>query len=58
MSQLEPTSQAFIDSIAGATPIHTLSPEAACNVLAGARKSVSLKLAPAWCRRSGVGISA
>src|SRR5215208_592876 len=47
MSQLEPTTQAFIDSLAGATPIYTLSPEAARNVLAGAQKSVSVKLAPA-----------
>ncbi len=47
MSQLEPTTQAFIDSLAGATPIYTLSPEAARNVLAGAQKSGSVKLAPA-----------
>src|SRR5215475_8993933 len=47
MSQLEPTTQAFIDSLAGATPIYTLSPEAARNVLAGAQKSVSVTLAPA-----------
>jgi acetyl esterase len=47
MSQLEPTTQAFIESLAGATPIYALSPEAARNVLAGAQKSVSLKLAPA-----------
>jgi acetyl esterase/lipase len=47
MSQLEPTTQAFIDSLAGATPIFTLSPEAARNVLAGAQKSVSVALAPA-----------
>ena len=47
MSQLEPTTQAFIDSLAGATPIFTLSPEAARNVLAGAQKSVSVTLAPA-----------
>src|SRR5262245_43146082 len=43
----EPTTQAFIDSLAGATPIYTLSPEAARNVLAGAQKSVSVTLAPA-----------
>jgi acetyl esterase len=47
MSQLEPTTQAFIDSLAGATPIFTLSPEAARNVLAVAQKSVSVMLAPA-----------
>ncbi len=46
MRQLEPTTQAFIDSLAGATPIYTLSPEAARNVLADAQKSVSVKLAP------------
>jgi acetyl esterase len=47
MSQLEPATQAFIDSLAGAAPIYTLSPEAARNVLTGAQKSVSVKLAPA-----------
>src|SRR5260370_10324275 len=47
MSQLEPTTQAFIDSLAGATPIYALSPEAARNVLARAQRSGSLKLAPA-----------
>src|SRR5262249_17283497 len=47
MGQLEPTTQAFIDCLAGATPIYTLSPEAARNVLAGAQKSVSVTLAPA-----------
>ena len=47
MSQLEPATQAFIDSLAGATPIYTLSPEAARDVLAGAQKSVPVKLAPA-----------
>ena len=31
MSELEPTTQAFIDSLVGATPIFTLSPEAARN---------------------------
>src|SRR5215472_16948739 len=44
---LEPATQVFIDSLAGGTPIYTLSPEAARNVLAGAQKSVSVKLAPA-----------
>jgi len=33
MSQLEPTTQAFIDSLAGATPIFTLSPEATLPVV-------------------------
>jgi len=47
MSQLEPATQAFIDSLSGATPLYTLSPEAARNVLASAQKSVSVKLAPA-----------
>ncbi|MDR6758105.1 acetyl esterase [Mycoplana sp. BE70] len=47
MSRLEPTTQAFIDSLGAATPIYTLSPEAARNVLADAQKSVSVKLAPA-----------
>ncbi|MDR6759456.1 acetyl esterase [Mycoplana sp. BE70] len=47
MSQLEPTTQAFIDSLAGATPIYTLSPETARNVLADAQKSVSVKLVSA-----------
>jgi acetyl esterase len=47
MSQLEPATQAFIDSLAGAAPIYTLSPGAARDVLAGAQKSVSVKLAPA-----------
>jgi acetyl esterase len=47
MGQLEPTTQAFIDSLAGAPPIYTLSPEAARNVLTGAQKSVSVTLAPA-----------
>lgn len=47
MSELEPTTQAFIDSLVGTTPIYTLTPEDARNVLAGAQKSVSVKLAPA-----------
>ena len=46
-TQLEPTTQAFIDSLAGAKPIYTLSPKAARDVLAGAQKSVSVTLAPA-----------
>jgi hypothetical protein len=47
MSQLEPTTQAFIDSLAGAKPLYTLTPEAARDVLAGAQKSVSVTLVPA-----------
>ena len=47
MSQLELTTKAFIDSLAGAKPLYTLSPEAARNVLAVAQKSVSVTLAPA-----------
>ena len=45
--QLEHGTQAFIDSLAGATPLYTLSPDAARAVLTGAQKSVSVKLAPA-----------
>lgn len=45
--QLEPATQAFIDSLSSAKPIYTLSPEAARAVLAGAQKSVSVTLAPA-----------
>lgn len=44
---LEPATHAFVDSLAGGTPIYTLSPEAARNVLAGAQKSVPVTLAPA-----------
>lgn len=47
MGQLEPTTQALIDSLAGATPIYTLSPEAARDVLADTQQSVSVELAPA-----------
>src|SRR5215510_4155402 len=47
MSHLEPTTQAFIDSLADAVPIYTLSPEAARDVLSSAQKSVSVTLAPA-----------
>jgi acetyl esterase len=46
-AQLEPSTQAFVDSLVGAKPIYTLSPEAARDVLAGAQKSVSVTLAPA-----------
>ena len=52
MSQLELTTKAFIDSLAGAKPLYTLSPEAARNVLAVAQKSVSATLAPARGSRS------
>src|SRR5262245_49855723 len=44
MIQLEPTTQAFINSLAGSTPIYTLSPEAARNVLAGAQRSAAVTL--------------
>lgn len=44
---LEAATQAFVDGLAGGQPIYTLSPEAARAVLAGAQKSVSVKLAPA-----------
>lgn len=46
-TQLEPATQAFIDSLASAKPIYTLAPEQARAVLAGAQKSVSVTLAPA-----------
>src|SRR5215813_9592994 len=46
-AQLEPTTQAFIDSLAGAQPLYTLSPEAARNVLTSVQKSVPVTLAPA-----------
>jgi len=46
-AQLEPSTQAFIDSLAGAKPLYTLSPAAARDVLTGAQKSVSVPLAPA-----------
>src|SRR5262249_55859416 len=44
MGQLEPKTQAFIDSLAGATPIYTLSPDAARDVLSGAHTSASVTL--------------
>jgi acetyl esterase/lipase len=44
---LEPATQAFVDSLAGAKPLYTLSPEEARNVLTGAQKSVSVTRAPA-----------
>jgi acetyl esterase len=47
VGQLEPVTQAFIDSLAGATPIYTLSPDAARDVLTGVQKSVKVTLAPA-----------
>jgi acetyl esterase len=46
-ARLEPATQAFIDSLASAKPIYTLSPKEARAVLAGAQKSVSVTLAPA-----------
>lgn len=42
---LEPKTQAFINSLAGAPPIYTLSPADARNVLAGAQKGDVKKLA-------------
>jgi acetyl esterase len=45
--RLDPATFAFVNSLADAKPIFTLAPEAARNVLAGAQKSVSIKLAPA-----------
>jgi acetyl esterase len=45
--QLEPATQDFIDSLAGAKPIYTLTPEAARAVLADAQQSVPVTLAPA-----------
>lgn len=45
--QLERSTQAFIDSLAGAKPLYTLSPDAARDVLAAAQKSVQVTLAPA-----------
>ncbi|BDG05013.1 alpha/beta hydrolase [Anaeromyxobacter oryzae] len=46
-AQLERRTQAFIDSLAGAKPLYTLSPDAARDVLADAQKSVQVTLAPA-----------
>jgi len=47
VAELEPVTQAFVDSLAGAPPLYTLSPHAARDVLAGAQKSVKVTLAPA-----------
>ena len=47
VAQLEPVTQAFVDSLAGAPPLYTLSPHAARDVLVGAQKSVKVTLAPA-----------
>jgi len=44
---LEPKTQSFIDGLAGAKPIYTLPVADARAVLAGAQKSVAVKLAPA-----------
>ena len=52
MSHLEPRTQAFVDSLAGAAPLYTLSPDAARDVLSGAQKSVSVTLAPAQSKDS------
>jgi acetyl esterase len=45
--KLEPATQVFIDSLASAKPIYTLSPEAARAVLADAQKAVPVTFAPA-----------
>ena len=42
---LEPTTQKFIDSLAGSKPIYTFSPADARNILAGAQKGSVKKLA-------------
>ncbi len=42
---LEPTTQKFIDSLAGSKPIYTFSPADARNILAGAQKGDVKKLA-------------
>ncbi len=42
---LEPTTQKFIDSLAGSKPIYTFSPADARNILAGAQKGEVKKLA-------------
>jgi acetyl esterase len=44
---LDPGTQTFIDALAGAKPVYTLPIADARNVLAGAQKSVAVKLAPA-----------
>src|SRR5262245_16260227 len=46
-AQLEPSTQAFIDTLAGAKPLYALTPQEARDVLTGAQKSVSVTLAPA-----------
>lgn len=43
---LEPATNGFIQSLSGATPIYTLSPDAARNVLSGAQKSVPARPLP------------
>lgn len=45
--QLEPANRAFIETLVGRKPIYTLSLEAARDVFAAARKSISVILAPA-----------
>ena len=42
---LEPTTQKFIDSLAGSKPIYTFSPADARDILAGAQKGDVKKLA-------------
>ena len=47
VARLEPVTQEFVNSLVGAPPIYTLSPDAARDVLTGAQKSVKVTLAPA-----------
>ena len=49
---LEPTTQKFIDALAGGKPIYTLSPADARDVLAGAQK-IEVKKLPASHREQG-----
>jgi acetyl esterase len=41
---LEPSTQAFVSSLAGAAPLYTLTPDAARDVLSGVQKSVRVTL--------------
>src|SRR5262245_33548096 len=42
--QLEPSTQAFVDSLEGAKPLYTLTPDGARAVLSGAQRSVEVPL--------------
>ena len=44
VQKLDPPTQAFVDSLTGAAPIYTLTPDAARAVLSGAQKSVKVNL--------------